>query len=143
MYVLASHIVSTYSGKSFREFVQERIFDPLNMTSTTYSPVKAQASGNFSQIWSTASAGRRIPYWIQNEVMEEFIAGAGGIISSTVDVVSPDVASEISGLLTCVPDQMGGDAPEPRGGSGHQSECGSELRVHRDDDRTQHDVWVT
>ena len=91
----------TYSGKSYWEFIQERIFDSLCMASTTYFPVKAQASGNFSQIWSTASAGRRIPYWIQDEGMEEFIAGAGGIISSTgttVDMASPDVASEILGL---------------------------------------------
>ena len=91
MYVLASHIISLYSGKPFREFVQERIFNPLNMTSTTYSPTRASASGLFSgESWSSESR-RWIPYWIKDETMEEFIAAAGGIISNTADMVRPPV----------------------------------------------------
>ena len=88
MYVLASHIVSTYSGMPFRKFVQERIFDPLGMNATTYSPVVAGKSGLLSQQWSSeAAGGRRISYWVSTEVREEFIAGAGGIISTAVDMV--------------------------------------------------------
>ena len=95
-----------YSGIPYRQFVQERIFDPLGMMSTTYSTEKARASGNFSQQWSFESGGRLIPYWIHNENMEDFIAGAGGIISSSVDMVrlacagidlSPDLFRRLNG----------------------------------------------
>lgn len=86
MYFLASYIVSTYSGSSFRDFVKNRIFDPLNMTSTTYHGDQAEASGLFSQ--SLAPEGRRIPYWFLDDATSELVAGAGGVISSTVDMVS-------------------------------------------------------
>ena len=43
MYVAAAHIIAVYSAQPFRDFVKERIFNPLNMTSTTYSGDEAAA----------------------------------------------------------------------------------------------------
>ena len=88
MYVLGAHIISTYSGKPFTKFVKERIFDPLGMTSTTYSGKEAARSGNFSDSFTIyQNRVRRIPFWFEDESVSDFIAGAGGIISSTVDIV--------------------------------------------------------
>ncbi|KAH7908433.1 beta-lactamase/transpeptidase-like protein [Hygrophoropsis aurantiaca] len=83
MYVLASHLISTYSGLSLLEFVRERIFMPLNMTVTTYSLHSATESGEMSQAWT--SSGRRIPPWITDDTVG-LVAGAGGILSSAVDM---------------------------------------------------------
>lgn len=86
MYVVAAHIISTYTG-SYTRFVQERIFDPLNMTSSTFSLSKAVQSGKMTQSWGSMANGRRIPHWMKDSVMD-MIAGAGGIISNVVDMVS-------------------------------------------------------
>ncbi|RPD58606.1 beta-lactamase/transpeptidase-like protein [Lentinus tigrinus ALCF2SS1-7] len=85
MYITASHLVSLYSGKPFTAFVKERIFDPLNMTTTTYRWDEAEESQLFSQAWS-GSEHRRIPYWFSGEKVSDFIAGAGGVISSATDM---------------------------------------------------------
>ncbi|KAI0713045.1 beta-lactamase/transpeptidase-like protein [Cerioporus squamosus] len=85
MYITGSYIVSAYSGKPFTAFVKERIFDALNMTSTTYRWDEAEDSQLFSHAWS-GSEHRRIPYWFAGEKVSEFIAGAGGVISSATDM---------------------------------------------------------
>lgn len=85
MYIIAAHIVSTYTG-SFTAFVKERIFDPLNMTSTTYSLSDAVRSGEITQAWTSIGNGRRVPHWFDDEV-NQLLAGAGGIISSAADLV--------------------------------------------------------
>ncbi|KAI0742265.1 hypothetical protein C8Q80DRAFT_1272966 [Daedaleopsis nitida] len=35
MYMFGSHIIATFSGKTFEDFVKERIFKPLDVTATT------------------------------------------------------------------------------------------------------------
>ena len=85
MFVLGAHLVELYSGMSVQDFVRERIFVPLNMTSATYSWREAEAKGLMSQSWS--SSGRRIPYWFSEDTAANLIAGAGGIIASSVDMV--------------------------------------------------------
>ncbi len=88
MYVVGAHIISTYSGKPFTRFAKERIFVPLGMTSTTYSGKEAARSGNFSQSFTIHEETiRRIPFSLEDESVSELIAGAGGIISNTVDIV--------------------------------------------------------
>ncbi|KAI0753784.1 beta-lactamase/transpeptidase-like protein [Fomes fomentarius] len=84
MYYFGAHIISTYSKKSYQDFVKERIFDPLNMSSTNYSPQEANATGLLSQSW--AFVGRRIPLVIEDPSTANLIAGAGGIISNVVDM---------------------------------------------------------
>ena len=86
MYFFGSHIISTYSGKPFQDFVKERIFEPLNMTTSTYAYAEANATGLMSQAW--AYVGRRIPTTpYEDPVTANLIAGAGGLISSAVDMV--------------------------------------------------------
>lgn len=85
MYTTAAHIVSIYSGLPYTTFVSERIFKPLGMQSTTFTPSEAVRSGKMSQAWTLT--GRRIPQWFDDEVAG-VIAGAGGVISSAADIVS-------------------------------------------------------
>ena len=84
MYIFGSYIIETFSGKTFEDFVKERIFEPLNMTATTYSPQEADATGLLSQSW--AYNGRRIPF-IFDEPAAQLVAGTGGIISNAIDMV--------------------------------------------------------
>lgn len=84
MYMVADHVIATYAGQSYTSFVEDRIFAPLGMTSSTFSPTKAEASGKFTQGWT--KEGRRLPEWF-NEHTAFLMAGPGGIISSAVDMV--------------------------------------------------------
>jgi CubicO group peptidase (beta-lactamase class C family) len=83
MYMLSSYIISHYTG-SYTSFVKDRIFTPLNMTSTTFSVSEAVLSGQMTDAW--ANSGRRIPQWLNDEQMD-LVAGPGGIISSGEDMV--------------------------------------------------------
>ncbi|KAG9311213.1 beta-lactamase/transpeptidase-like protein [Chiua virens] len=83
MYMVASHVIATYSGQPYTSFVEERVFSPLGMTSSTFSPTKAEAFGKFTQGWS--EDGRRIPECF-DENMAFMMAGTGGIISNAVDM---------------------------------------------------------
>lgn len=85
MYMLASYLVSKYSGVSYIDFVQTRIFNKLQMTSTTFHESKASHSGKLTQTWT--KSGRRIPFWFPDD-LAEVKAGPGGIISSVDDMVS-------------------------------------------------------
>ncbi|KAL5489890.1 hypothetical protein ACEPAI_4722 [Sanghuangporus weigelae] len=82
MYMTGAHIISKYTG-SYIDFAMERIFRPLGMNSTTFSPDEATKSDKVTQSWT--AHGQRIPYWILEEE-KELKAGAGGIISSVVDL---------------------------------------------------------
>lgn len=83
MYMTAQHIVTTYTG-SFTAFVRDRIFVPLNMTSSTYLYSEAVETGKATQNWG--ETGRLIPWWFKDDTAE-LIAGAGGVISSAQDMV--------------------------------------------------------
>ena len=76
--------MSTYSGMPYVDYIQERIFGPLNMTSTTFSPNKALESGKRSEAWD--DTGRLIPFWFTDD-MTDLNAGQGGIISNVEDMV--------------------------------------------------------
>ncbi|EGO02765.1 hypothetical protein SERLA73DRAFT_176127 [Serpula lacrymans var. lacrymans S7.3] len=82
MFLVGAHIVSTYA-KPYTQFVEERIFAPLGMTSTTFSPSQAAASGKFTQAWT--KHGRLLPEWF-NEDIAQLNAGPGAVISSTSDM---------------------------------------------------------
>ena len=84
MYMLGSYIVAHYSGIPYANFVEERIFKPLSMSSTTVWPSVAINSGKLSDSWS--KDGRRVPYWFHDD-MVAMKAGAGGVISSAEDSV--------------------------------------------------------
>ncbi|CAL1697760.1 unnamed protein product [Somion occarium] len=83
MYMLGSHLVSKYSGMPYTEYIKTRIFDPLNMKSTTFSESVASRDGKLTQTWTRF--GRRIPFWFSDD-MVELNSGPGGVISSVVDM---------------------------------------------------------
>ena len=79
-----SQVITRYSGKSFPDFVQERIFNNLSMTSTTYMPMEAEESGLMSHSWTRD--GRRIPFY-NSENTHYSQLGADGVITNAVDMV--------------------------------------------------------
>ncbi|KAG1754554.1 beta-lactamase/transpeptidase-like protein [Suillus lakei] len=83
MFMVAAHIIETYSAQTYTSFVEDRIFKPLGMSSLTFSPAKAGKTGNFTQGWT--SSGRLLPECF-TEKMVTLMAGAGGVISSAVDM---------------------------------------------------------
>lgn len=85
MYALGSHLVATYSGMPYADFVKKRIWDHLNMSASTFHPDVAAASGKLTQAWYQGT--RRIPFWDREELVE-VNGGPGAIISSAADLVS-------------------------------------------------------
>ena len=109
--MVGSHVIETYSGQSYTSFVEERIFAPLGMTSTTFSPAKAEASGNFTQGWT--KQGRRLPEFFDEETAIS-MAGPGGVISNAVDMVglyTPLLGSFLTHQM-CVAGQVGLDVDQ-------------------------------
>ncbi|KAJ7039816.1 beta-lactamase/transpeptidase-like protein [Mycena alexandri] len=83
MYFTGAYVVSKYSGSSYRDFVEERIFGPLGMKSSTLYPDRASETGKFTQ--SFTPSRRRIPFFMPEETAE-LIAGAGGVMSTVEDM---------------------------------------------------------
>ncbi|KAG2063760.1 beta-lactamase transpeptidase-like protein [Suillus decipiens] len=83
MFIAVAHIIETYSAQTYTSFVEDRIFTPLGMSSSTFSPAKAAKTGRFSQGWT--SSGRLLPEYFTEE-MATLMAGAGGVISNAVDM---------------------------------------------------------
>lgn len=82
LYTVAAHIVAKYSGMPFTTFVKKRIFEPLNMITSTFFADEAEEMGI-----SFGEGQRRIPPWLANNADAETVAAAGGVISSTIDMV--------------------------------------------------------
>lgn len=92
MFITGSYLVSKLSGMDFRDFVEERIMLPLNMSSSTMHPDRVSESDRFSQTWTPS--GRRIPFFM-NEKMAELIGGAGAVISTAEDLVRSNLVSSL------------------------------------------------
>ncbi|KAF8436227.1 beta-lactamase/transpeptidase-like protein [Boletus edulis BED1] len=106
MYMVAAHVIETYAGQSYTSFVQERIFVPLGMTSTTFSPAEAEASGQMTHGWT--SEGRRVPECF-NEETAFAMAGPGGIISNAIDMakwISTWINEGVYDNQTVIPDYV-------------------------------------
>lgn len=84
MYIVASQIISTYAGMPYTQFVQERIWEPLNMTSTTFNDTAASESGLLSDNWT--SNGYRIPFWFPSSNVP-LAAAPAGVITNMIDMV--------------------------------------------------------
>lgn len=117
------------------EFVEERIWKPLNMTSTTFYESVASADGQLTQSWTIG--GRRIPYWEPDEQIS-VNAGPGGIISNVVDMVCfcPLLASnqlaEYNHSLEIMfyrLDPLAQDVDERGSEPRYQRDCGTQIRV--------------
>jgi len=84
MFSTGAYIVKKYSSTNdYPAFINDRIFTPLGMKSSTFSASAAQGSGNLSQSWTAHS--QRIPFWY-TDFSVDTIAGAGGVISNVVDL---------------------------------------------------------
>lgn len=93
--MLASYLISKYSGQSYVNFIQTRIFTPLQMSSTSFpqnqtshppSPSHPHSRRqNLSQSWTQNK--RRIPFWFSNPVLGELNSGPAAIISNVEDMI--------------------------------------------------------
>lgn len=84
MYIVGAYVVAKLSGMRFEDFVNDRIFKPLGMNSSTYSIDAAIHTGKFTETWT--SFGRLIPPWIEDEYAD-LVAGPAGVISSAEELV--------------------------------------------------------
>lgn len=112
-YITLAYIVSVLSGKELHEYVDEHIFQPLKMFSTTYNSTRAGVAGHRTNgyirsgtnetacrdWWATESDAkgrmnvhpsclgtvRGLDWWTDTDGL--FEAGAGGIITSSADAV--------------------------------------------------------
>lgn len=85
MYITGARLLEKYSG-DYQAFVMKHIINRASMPATRFSDKSAEQTGHLSQSWD-GSSGRRIPYPIP-EPEDEFIKGAGGLVSNAKDMVS-------------------------------------------------------
>ena len=98
MYETLSYLPTALLNQSYESYVAQHLFEPLNMSSTTFSIAEAVKSGNFAigHLASDRDVTRGlngtikaiIPTWFRPGE-ERVWAGAGGVISSARDLVSP------------------------------------------------------
>ena len=88
MYTIATHLIETKSGLSFTQFLQQRFFDPLGMTSTYLQPEPAIAAGckdlmaSF-YVWDEERQAFKDVAWEQTPEDQ----GAGSIFTSVNDYI--------------------------------------------------------
>lgn len=82
--MVASHVITMYSGQPYISFVEEWIFTLLDMMST-FSPTKVEPSGKFTQ--EQTKQGWRLPECFDKETAL-LDASPGGVILNAIDIVS-------------------------------------------------------
>jgi CubicO group peptidase (beta-lactamase class C family) len=95
MYMVGAYVISTLSGMRFADFVNNRIFKPLDMSSSTYSIDTAISTGRFTSTWTYF--GRLIPHWLQEEFVD-LMAGPAGVITSVEELARHVIWTVIFGL---------------------------------------------
>lgn len=97
MFETPSYLPQLLLNQTFESYISEHMFQPLNMTSSTYSVAEAEQSGHladgFQQSMRDMLKGENgtltatVPYF--HRPGEETIwAGAGGVLTSARDLVS-------------------------------------------------------
>lgn len=96
MYESLSYLPEILLNQTFESYVEEHLFRPLNMSSSTYSVKEAEEGGNFADgfqwhmrdITRDINGTRRatVPYFLRPGE-ERIWAGAGGVLSSAHDLV--------------------------------------------------------
>ncbi|KAJ7615928.1 beta-lactamase/transpeptidase-like protein [Roridomyces roridus] len=95
MFETLSYLPPTLLNQTFESYISEHIFDPLGMSSSTYSIADAEASENLAhgfywsmRDWLYSINGTRtaIDPFFQRPGEEKIRAGAGGIFSSARDL---------------------------------------------------------
>jgi len=85
MFMTAGYLVEAITGKTWEEFVQERIFEPLGMTSSNTSVDDSQKSDNYSLPYSKPPDKDRKQIPFRNI---DTIGPAGSINSNIVDMAN-------------------------------------------------------
>ncbi|KAJ7431232.1 beta-lactamase/transpeptidase-like protein [Mycena latifolia] len=101
MYAVLSYLPTVLlpSKPSLAHYLQDNIFNPLGMNSTTYSFARANATGNLADSFAREgdattnpllpAATHALPFWLQVGGDDgNFAAGPGGLISSITDIVA-------------------------------------------------------
>lgn len=90
---IAARIVEIVSGRSYEEFLQKRLFDPLGMTETTFWPSEAQiarlagAYGPNRERNGFAKGGLPFLSGPFNDRVRRFPEAGGGLFSTTHDIL--------------------------------------------------------
>lgn len=97
MFETASYLPSLLLNQSFESYIAQHMFEPLNMSSSTYSVAEAEASGQLAHGFQRSmedvlhgvngTLTATVPYF-QRPGEETIWAGAGGVLSSARDLVS-------------------------------------------------------
>src|SRR5437588_6990168 len=84
MYMVAGYLVGQLAGQSWEDFVQQRIFDRLGMSSSLFSTSTAQETADFSFPYKEEKDEvKKIPFYKG----QWSIAPAGAIVSSIADMI--------------------------------------------------------
>ncbi len=83
------YIVEKLSGQKFSDFLEERIFEPLNMTDTDFY-VPEEKANRFAQVYGYSPAGELTAqegFGGGNDYLRDqaFESGGGGLVSSSMD----------------------------------------------------------
>lgn len=84
-YFLLSELVRRVSGKSLREFAEERIFRPLGMTDTHFHDDRLMIVPRRASAYSPAGDGFRLNMWANFDQV-----GSGGLMSTVEDLAKWD-----------------------------------------------------
>ncbi len=82
MVMLAGYLVEVLSGKTWEEFVQERILDPLNMTETSFKAEELPGKENISKGYVFAGTDFMETMYLPLRG----VAPAGGLVSTAKDM---------------------------------------------------------
>ncbi|KAK0186865.1 beta-lactamase/transpeptidase-like protein [Armillaria mellea] len=100
MYTLLSYLPTVLLQTPYTQYVKERIFDPLGLSSTTFFGKVATESGNLAEGISRDHVNRTedlfgqgilrsMPYWIPVDGNDgSLLSGAGGVIMSVRDAAT-------------------------------------------------------
>jgi len=83
-----AHLVEVISGKQFDVFLEERIFEPLDMKDTGFY-VPDEKMGRFAELYKKAESGEFEPVdpekWGSFTKSTRFFSGGGGLVSTASD----------------------------------------------------------
>jgi CubicO group peptidase (beta-lactamase class C family) len=83
MYMTAGYLVGEVVGQSWEEFVQQQLFDRLNMKSSNFSAIASQQMPDFALSYSKKKdATQRIPFYEDKWA----VAPAGAIVSNVAEM---------------------------------------------------------
>jgi CubicO group peptidase (beta-lactamase class C family) len=133
-------IVARVSGRTYWDYVVERIFAPAGMTRSQFATNQdVQAGGDFARPYGEPGPDGRRPDLLRDVRGCGIGGGAGGSYSTATDMLNFAIALQNDTLLPSVYTDvlLGGKTPSGRGGSG-MSAYGSSLAIVNNHARLGH-----